>query len=382
MRNKFAHLVRLIERQYRGVAPGSGSVQFAVRMSGGEVHYLGGNDPAFTITINNEQGLSALTSLDQNAIVDAYLDSDINIDGDILAVLSLREMFNDNKGARFLWRFIQPLLFGQVKSDKKWIANHYDTEADFFRLFLDKKHRAYSQAVFVNDDESLEDAQARKLNFALESVGAKAGDRVLDIGSGWGSFVEFAGSKGVHVTSLTISQQSKAYVQQVIDQQNLPCSVLLEHFLEHRSDTPYDAIVNCGVTEHLPDYPASLRQYDKLLKPGGYLYLDASADRTKNGHGSFMSRYVFEGNASLLCLHEYVAAVANSAFEIVGVWNDRHNYYLTTKEWAKRLDNHRKEIEQRWGEKLYKIFQLYLWGSAEGFQSAMIDAYRLVLRKI
>ena len=93
-----------------------------------------------------------------------------------------------------------------------------------------------------------------------------------------------------------------------------------------------------------------------------------------------MGRYVFEGNASLLCLHDYLTEVAKSPFQLTGVWDDRHNYYLTTKAWAQKLDNHREEIEQQWGKQLYRIFQLYLWGSAEGFQSGMIDAYRVVLR--
>jgi cyclopropane-fatty-acyl-phospholipid synthase len=272
------------------------------------------------------------------------------------------------------------MLFGQVKSDKKWIANHYDTEEDFFLLFLDKRYRAYSQAVYANDNESLEDAQTRKFDFALDAIKAKPGDKVLDIGSGWGAFVEYAGKKGIHVTSLTISQRSQAFVNRIIDKENLPCKVLLEHFLEHNPNEKYDGIVNCGVTEHLPNYAASLQHYQKLLKPGGYLYLDASADKVKHAHGTFLSRYVFEGNASLLCLHEYLSEVAKSPFELIGVWNDRHNYYLTTKAWAEKLDLNREEIEQRWGKKLYRIFQLYLWGSAEGFQSGMIGAYRVVLR--
>jgi cyclopropane-fatty-acyl-phospholipid synthase len=150
--------------------------------------------------------------------------------------------------------------------------------------------------------------------------------------------------------------------------------------MEHTPSIKYDAIVNCGVTEHLPDYKASLKHYANLLKPGGYLYLDASADRVKNGQGSFMSKYVFEGNASLLCLHEFLAEIAQSPFQLCGVWDDRHNYYLTTKAWAERLDKNREYIEQKWGKQLYRVFQLYLWGSAEGFYSGMIDAYRVVLR--
>lgn len=379
MQNKFSRLASLVEKQYQSVTPGISTIPFSLKMNG-QAHMFGGKEPAFTIQLNDEQGVIALSTLDQNTIVEAYLNGNIDLEGDIMRVLALRELFNDNRGIRFLWRFIQPLLFGQVKSDKKWIANHYDTDEAFFLLFLDKRHRAYSQAVFSQDDESLEDAQTRKLDFALEAVKAKPGDRVLDIGSGWGSFVEHAGKKGIQVTSLTISRRSQEYVQKLIERENVPCQVLPEHFLEHSPNEQYDAIVNCGVTEHLPDYAASLKHYQKLLKPGGHLYLDASADRVKHAQGTFMAKYVFEGNGSLLCLHEYLAEVAKSPFEVTGVWNDRHNYYLTTKAWAERLDYNREDVERRWGKKLYRIFQLYLWGSAEGFNSGMIDAYRVVLR--
>lgn len=377
---KFSRLVGLVEKQYQSVAAVTGNIPFALRTTNGPLHVFGGNEPAFTIIVNNEQAVAALSTLNQTTIIDAYLAGHIDLEGDIMGALALRELFTDKRGMQFLWRFIRPFLFGQVKSDKKWIASHYDTDAAFFLLFLDNRHRAYSQAVYQHDDEALEDAQTRKLDFALEAVKAKPGHRVLDIGSGWGSFVEYAGKKGIQVTSLTISRRSQEYVQKIIDREKLPCQVLLQHFMEHAPAEKYDAIVNCGVTEHLPDYAASLKQYQKLLKPGGRLYLDASADRVKNAHGSFMGRYVFEGNASLLCLHEYLTEVAKSPFQLEGVWDDRHNYYLTTKAWAQKLDQHREQIEQKWGKQLHRIFRLYLWGSAEGFDSGMIDAYRVVLR--
>jgi len=379
MSKKFSRLVNLIQKQYDKVAKQTGRIPFALSGPGGPVYKFGG-EPAFTIILNNDHAVAALSTLDQNVIAGAYLGGDIDLDGDIMSVLALRELFNDKKGMRFLWRFIRPFLFGQVKSDKKWIASHYNTDADFFTLFLDRRHRAYSQAVYAHDDDSLEDAETRKLDFALEAVKAKPGDKILDIGSGWGSLVEYAGKKGIHVTSLTISKSSQEYVQNIITNQNLPCRVLLEHFFEHNPAEKYDAVINCGVTEHLPDYKASLKHYEKLLKPGGHVYLDASADRVKNNHGTFMARYVFEGNGSLMCLHEYLTEVEASPFEIEGVWNDRHNYYLTTKAWAENLDRHREEIEQKWGKHLYRTFQLYLWGSAEGFHSGMIGAYRVVLR--
>lgn len=379
LQKRFTRLVDLVDKQYKAVPTGRGRVPFAMRLPEGPLHTFGGSDPAFTLTLNNDNAVAALSSLDQNTIAEAYMTGSIDLDGDVLHALGLRELFTDKRGVKFLWRFIQPMLFGQVKSDKKWISHHYDTDAAFFELFLDKRHRAYSQAVFAHDDEPLEDAETRKLDFALESINAKPGDRILDIGSGWGSMVEHAGRKGIEVTSLTISKASQEYVTKIIKDQNLPCKVLLDHFMEHSPAEPYDGIVNCGVTEHLPDYKGSLKQYARLLKPGGRVYLDASAQRIKNGQSTFMAQYVFEGNGSLLCLHEYLTEVARSPFQLLGVWDDRHNYHLTTKIWGERLDQHREEIERRWGRQLYRIFRLYLWGSAEGFKSGMIDAYRVVL---
>jgi len=375
----FTRLVGLVEKQYGGIAPGAG-VPFALRAASGPAHVFGGSAPDFTVVVNDARGLAALSTLDRTAILEAYLDGSLDLEGDIMRAVAMRELFSDRHPLRYLWRFARPLLFGRLRSDARAIAHHYDVDEEFFLTFLDRRHRCYSQAIFARDDEPLEDAVTRKLDVALDAVGARPGDRVLDIGGGWGAFVEYAGRKDVRVTSLTISRVSATYVQALIDRERLPCRVLREHFLAHAPGERYDAIVNLGVTEHLPDYRATLRQYERLLKPGGRVYLDASAHRVKNAHSTFLERHVYQGNGSLLCLHEYLAEVARSPFQLAGVWDDRHNYHLTTKAWAERLDAAREEIERRWGPRLYRTFQLYLWGSAEGFETGMIDAYRLVLR--
>lgn len=380
MAKRFNRLAGILQKHLEGIPDSPLKIPFSLKDPGGNERVFGGEEPRFSLHLKNQQAISALSTMDQEVIAKAYLLGDIDVEGDFISVLSLRSLFSDRKGFNFFWRLIQPFLFGQVKSDKKWISQHYDLEEEFFQLFLDKRHRAYSQAIFASDDEPLEDAETRKFQFVLDAVGAKPGNHILEIGSGWGSFVEFAGQKGIKVTSLTISERSRQFVQQIIDGQNLPCEVLLEHFLQFNPRTKFDAIVNCGVTEHLPDYKASLRQYQKLLKPGGFLYLDASADRVRNSHGNFMNKFVFEGNGHLMVLHEYLEEVAKTPFLIRGVWDDTHNYYLTCREWAKRLDQNRGFIEQKWGKALHRTFQLYLWGSAQGFLLGSIQAYRVVLQ--
>jgi cyclopropane-fatty-acyl-phospholipid synthase len=192
---------------------------------------------------------------------------------------------------------------------------------------------------------------------------------------------EHAGRRGIHVTSLTISEPSHRYITGLIQRQKLPCEVRMEHFFEHRPAEPYDGIVNLGVTEHLPDYAKTLEHYDALVKPGGKVYLDASAGRRKYYVSTFLERHIYRGNGSLLCLHDYLAALAGSAWEPELVVNDRESYGLTTRHWAMNLDAHREEIQARWGTPVYRLFRLYLWGCTDAFERGLTQAYHLVLRR-
>ena len=133
--------------------------------------------------------------------------------------------------------------------------------------------------------------------------------------------------------------------------------------------------------EHLPDYPVVLRRLQRLLKPGGRVYLDASAFREKYVKPTFVSRYVFPGDHSYFCLHDFLAAAAKTPLDVLAVYNDRHNYFLTCKAWAENLEAAREEIIRRWGEPLYRRFRLYLWGSAYAFLNRGMEAYRVLLER-
>jgi cyclopropane-fatty-acyl-phospholipid synthase len=353
---------------------------FALRVGGGTPRFFGRGSAVATIVVNTRRGLAALASMDGTRIAEAYRVGAIDVEGSLQRLLGLRHLFSDRHPFTSLWRFIRPALFGQVDSDHKWIADHYERDPDFYLLFLDRRHRCYSQAKFESDDESLEEAQTRKLEAAVDALGVGPGARVLDVGGGWGAFTEYGGRRGLQVTSLTISQASETFIQGLIDTQKLPCRVIREHLLRHTPGQRYDAIVNLGVTEHLPDYVATLRKYADLLVPGGRIYLDASAARVSHDLSAFLLRHLFPGNGTVLCLHRYLEAVSASPFELIDVHNDRRNYGLTTSHWAHNLDRHRDQIVQRWGPEMYRTFRLYLWGCVDGFSRDLIQAYRWQLR--
>ncbi len=375
-------MVRALDRRYRGYFSDRPPVAFDVVGRDGRRHHFGPTTgpPAFTITVSTERGEKALTSLDQLQVSLSYLRGDIDVEGEIMTVLEMRGFFSDFHPIAYVGRWAPALLRGRREHDRRSISRHYDEESEFFLTFLDRRHRCYTEGVFARDDEPLEDAVTRKMDLAIEAIGVGPGDRVLEVGGGWGAFAEHAARRGIDVTTLTLARESERYLTDLFAHEDLPVTVVREHIFSYASPQRFDAIVNMGVTEHLPDYRTTLRTYADLLKPGGRVYLDALAMRRKQQLSTFFKSYIYPGNSAPLLLHSYLRQVARSPFELVSLTDDRHNYFLTCREWATRLDAARDEIVRRWGEPLYRRFRLFLWGSAAGFDSGMVQAYRWVLR--
>lgn len=324
-------LERRLQLLARHRADGRAS-RLLVRMPSGYFRVFSELEPLVSIDVSTQQGLSALESFDELRIAEAYMNADLDIGGDPLEFFQYRDILGDGNVASYFWtNYLRPKLFGQVSGDVAGIGSHYDEPPEFFELWLDKAFRSYSHGFFEHDGEALEAGMARKLEYAVKACGAKPGDRVLDIGGGWGSFVEYGGTRGLHVTSITISEESERYVARLIAEKDLShCRVVKQHLLEFDSE-PFDAIVNLGVTEHLPNYEATIERYRALLKPGGRLYLDAYSGE-KFGMSSFVMKWVFQSNTSPLCLPQYLEALAGTDFEVVLIQNDRHNYYLYVQE--------------------------------------------------
>ena len=354
---------------------------FAVATPDGRVCPVGAGEPAFTLKLLSARGERAVASFDELSIAEAFMNGDIDIEGDLLQSLRYRAMLSDRRPIRYLMStYVVAFLTGQVSSDKRWIRSHYDIDPEFFLLWLDPSLRGYSHAFFERDDEPLESGMRRKFEYALKACDIRPGSRVLDIGGGWGSFLEFAGSRGAQVTSITISKVSERFMNEIIRRRGLDCRVVRQHFLEYRSAEPYDAIVNLGVTEHLPDYRRTVENYQRLLKPGGRVYLDFYSGE-RYGMPSFITKWVYEGNTSPCCFERYMAALARTSLELVELQNDRHNYFLTCKKWAENLEAARETVVARWGMHLYQRFRLYLWAAANSFDTGTLSAHHMVLER-
>ena len=359
---------------------------FELRLPDGRSYALGepGGTPAFGVWLRNERAVRALATLDEATIGLAYLDGDIDIEGDFLAVLDLRTSLSDRHPLEWLWRFVQPLLLGQVKSNKRWVPRHYDHGNDFYFAFLDQEHRLYSQALYTRDDETLEQAARNKLEYILEVCRLGPGSRVLEVGGGWGSFGRFAAARGIDVTMLTISHEQYTYLSELSASHGLPgrLRAVCEDIFDYGTGEQYDAIVLLGVMEHLPDYPRLFRKFEQLLEPNGRLYMDFSANRKKYKVSTFTYRYVFPGNHTPVVVPDLLAAANETSFEPIALHNDRHSYFLTLQSWARNLEAARRELVERFGERTFRVFQLYLWGGAHQLhRDGRMESYRVVFQR-
>lgn len=359
---------------------GNVSTPFEVIMPDGTQQMFGKGAPTFRLTINNKNGVRAVTSLDEGRIADAYLAGDLDLDGDMVKPFELRGSMGDLHLLTEAWRFIQPFIFGQVHTNKQAITAHYDIDSDFFLAFLDPKHPMYTQGVYESPDETLEAATERKFKYTFEKLKLKPGDRILEIGPGWGAWFEYASARGVDCTGITISKESKRYLEERAKKLGYNWTVIESDLFEYHSDQKYDAIVIMGVIEHLPDYLRVLKKFMTLLKPGGRIFLDGSACTKKFELSSFMVKYIYPGNHSFLVLHDFLDKVAKTPLQVEEIFNDRMSYHYTFVQWAKNFDAHKEMLVRRFGEFNFRRFRLYLWGATYEFLSRSLDCYRMVIQ--
>ncbi len=346
----------------------------------GEVLRVGPGAPKFRIVFHDDSVF--LRGTDEFAFAQAFVNGDMDIEGDMMAFFDLRTRLKSMIGMSAWTRFWTQMLFANpTRVNQEAIRHHYEFGADFFLCFMDQGYHLYSHGFFESDTETLERACERKLEVMFDWTHMQPGMRVLDIGAGWGAVIRYCAPKGVHVTSLTLAQDSLQHITRMIEDNGFIGQVLLEDFLVHRPAAPYDAIVILGVIEHIPYYRKFFERAHDLLKPGGRIYMDASADIQKFMVSRYIREYIYPGTHAYMCLQDVLMEQLYHGFMPVEVKQDNHNYMLTMRHWAERFQANRDMIRQRWGEQVYRAFWLYLWSGAYAFGNNVLQAYHLVAER-
>lgn len=341
---------------------------------------VGEQPPAFRVVFKNQRAWT--TPLNELALGRAYVEGDIDIEGDMMTLFDIRRSLRDGAAVAQKLRFaVHLFLRSPTWVNSRAIAHHYTHGDDFYLKFIDTRYRFYSHCLFHSDDETLEEAAEHKLENMWSALGLRRGMRVLDIGGGWGGLTDYCGTRGVNVTSLTLIEESARYIRGLIRDKGLDGEVIVEDMLTHRPAEPYDHAVIYGVIEHIPNYRRFCERLWSVLKPGGRLYLDASATTEKYAMSMFTRRYIWQGTHTFLAVQDMIEELLFHGFEILELKRETRDYELTIRHWAERLEANREEIVDRWGDPLYRAFRLYLWGGSHAFKTNRLQAYHLVAER-
>lgn len=359
---------------------GNSGISCEIALPSGQIQRYGDAEPAFRLKFHNFNLLRR--GFDEFGFADAYVNGQIDIEGDMAALMKLRTRVRDKVRFAAWLKFIHGLWFRrETRINRAAIEDHYQYGDELYLSFIDRRYRFYSQGIFHSPDESLEEASEHKLENMYRALDLKPGMRLLDIGGGWGGVAQYCGSRGVRVTELTLGADSHRYIDELIRGQKLPCEVLLQDFLTFVPAEPFDAIVIYGVIEHIINYRRFCEQVWRCLKPNGLLFLDASASIVKYDVSGFARKYIWSGTHTFLCLQELIEELLTHGLELMRLDNESLHYGLTMRHWAERLEENRQRVTARWGEALYRAFRLYLWGGSQAFPE-LLQAYSLVARRM
>ncbi|MFT4912823.1 MAG: cyclopropane-fatty-acyl-phospholipid synthase [Brevundimonas sp.] len=276
------------------------------------------------------------------------------------------------------------------RRDQDFIRFHYDVSNDFYALFLDPG-MTYSSAYFTRADATLEEAQVEKLDRICRKLRLAPGQKLLDVGCGWGGLACWAAQTyGVEVHGVTLSQAQLDYGRARVEALGLGHQVTLElrDYREIDSAASYDAISQVEMFEHvgLANHDRHFAEMHRLLKPGGLYFHQASVRRGGRGPvrptptTRVITRFIFPGG-ELDTIGMTVTNLGRLGFEVLDVENLREHFELTLRNWAQRLYAARAQARDLVGDARTRLWLIYFALFAKGFERGSVLVYQTVARR-
>lgn len=397
---------------------------FDVRFWDGSVDRGANPSPPFTLVLNRPAALRRmLLPPSELSIVESYIGGDIEIEGSMEAASNLGEEIGERVHSPVAIAKLIRLVIGlpgQAEDDladtrfpeharklgprhtpvrdQAAIQFHYDVGNEFYKLWLDRR-MVYSCAYFRSPDYTLDQAQEAKLDHICRKLRLQPGQRLLDIGCGWGGLIMYAAENyGVDATGITLSENQAALARERIQKAGLAdrCRVAIRDYRTLVTDDAYDRIASVGMVEHvgLSHLPVYFESAYRALKPGGLFMnhgiVSLSEARPRSiGENifrkfwkadAFIDKYVFP-DGKLTASRDVIGAAEAAGFEVRDVESLREHYAMTLRHWVRSLEEKTQEATALVGKHTFRVWRLYMAASANAFATAAINVLQTLLAK-
>jgi cyclopropane-fatty-acyl-phospholipid synthase len=348
--------------------------------------------PRIRLSVRTPRALAALVNPSMGKLARHYVEQDLDVEGDAREVVRLSEALSEAPTAasgiasRLLRRRRHSRQF-----DRDAVRSHYDVSDDFYALWLDAR-RVYSCAYFRRAEDTLETAQEQKLDLICRKLMLAPGERLLDVGCGWGGLVLWAAQRyGARATGITLSRNQYDYARARIAEAGVGhlCEVKLLDYRDIPADGSYDKIASVGMFEHVgvANLPLYFDRIFGALKPGG-LVLNHGITLNSLGQselgsdiGAFIDEYVFPGG-ELTHLSRVIGEMSARGLECRDVECLRPHYARTLWHWVERLESRRAQALAMVGEKRYRVWRIYMAGSAHAFERGWLSVYQVLAGRV
>ena len=284
------------------------------------------------------------------------------------------------------WRRVAAGVMHSKTRDADAIHHHYDVSNAFYEWVLGPS-MTYTCAVYPNADATLEEAQENKYRLIFEKLRLQPGDRLLDVGCGWGGMVRYASGRGVRAIGATLSAEQAKWAQQAIEDQGLASLGEVRHS-DYRDigEGEFDAVSSIGLTEHIgvKNYPAYFGFLKSKLRTGGLLLnhcITRHDNKSTSFAGGFTDRYVFP-DGELTGSGRIVTEIQEVGFEVLHEENLRHHYAMTLRDWCRNLVEHWDDAVAEVGLPTAKVWGLYMAASRVAFEQNNLQLHHVLAANV
>lgn len=371
----------MLEKEFIQFMENFDSSPFTIKFHG-QSYKIGGEESAFTVNFRQIPSMHALLTSTSLALGEAYMNGDIEIEGDLYDALNsfLGQIGKFSTNQTKLKKLIYPSL--SKKNQMQEVSSHYDIGNDFYKLWLDPT-LSYSCGYFINDSDSLYEAQCNKVDRILKKLYLKEGMSLCDIGCGWGFLlIEAAKKYRIHGTGITLSKEQKLKFEERIKEEHLEDYLTVE-LLDYRDlsklNQKFDRIVSVGMLEHVGrgNYEEFMSCVKQVLKPGGIFLLHYISALKEYPGDAWIKKYIFPGGV-IPSLREIIQIAGDMRFYTIDIESLRRHYNKTLLLWNQNFQACRESVVQMFDEKFARMWELYLCGCAATFMNGVIDLHQII----